>query len=137
MNEFLRADYESWLNSQPRLTKEQYIEKFLEMYDNSNWVYEQMLPDLDILKKENPEEYTQQILLIKQGYYSRESMRKDLEERLLKEDGLIVKNLYDGAVEHERLLKLQPWLNTKVKVINGAELKPVNMPNVIMRKRRK
>ena len=137
MNEFLEADYEKWLKSQPCLTKEQYIEKFLELYDNSNWIYEQMLPDLEVLKKEEPEEYTQQIILVKQGYYSNENMRKALEERLLKEDGLKVKALYDEAVEHERWLKLQPWLNMNLKVINGDKLEPINVHNVKMRKRRK
>ena len=129
MNEFLRADYEKWLNSQPSLTKEEYIEKFLELYDNSDWIYEQMLPNLELLKNEKPEEYTEKVILIKQGEYSNEKMRKILEERLSKEDGLKVKSLYEEAVRNDRYLNLQPWLNKKIKVTNASNY--INLKNKV------
>lgn len=99
------------------MSKEEYIKKFLELYDNTNWIYEGMLPELNVLKKENTEEYTKQMLLVKEGYYSNENMRKKFEQKLIKEDALIIRDLYDEAIEYEHWLKLQPWLHKKLKII--------------------
>lgn len=80
--------------------KKEYINKILELYDNSELIYERMLK---VLKEEAPEKYTKEMLLIKQDYYSKENMRKVLEDVLLKEDGLIIKGVYDEAIEYKEL----------------------------------
>lgn len=105
------------------MNKEEYIKEFLKLYENTNWLYESMLPNLEDLKEKNPEEYTKEILLIKEGYYSNENMKKVFESMLLSEDGLTVRELYEEAIEYDRFIKLKPWLNQKIKVTTIEEIK--------------
>lgn len=80
------------------MNKEEYINKFLELYDNSEWIYETMLQSLKISKEE-----------IEQGHYSKENMRKVFfEDILLEFDGLFLKCLYDqfiGCKKESELVK--------------------------------
>lgn len=99
--------------------KESCINDLLELFDNAynDWLYRMMLPSLGELQENDLVEYANEMILVNEGFYSRDKVRERFKEALSHEKVSIVEELYFDMTKYNSYLKLERWLNKPIRRI--------------------